>query len=353
MKNRKSIFGKHTLPSLFTAVTVGFALSAGGAVQAEQEEAPSEYRVVAWDPATGSWTYLRAAAHGDQYEIQTIQTERQRSPYALERDDQQRQPMRTQQQQQQQQQHRQHHQQDRDRPTAADRERMQRERPAADRERSTTQQQWREALRPQEREQRGETERRAAGRVTLEGQVQGFREVRLRRAQQMPEEHTWIRLTMASGYDTIVDIGREKDLTDLDLERGDRIRVTGRHATISGQNVLIADRIRVGRETINIEREKTSQEVSGTIRDYEEINIDSGDFQDHLVVRFEMEDGREVVAALSKDTSLDELEIEEDSEVTIQGERAFVEGRPILVARKIKVEGEQTELRERSSDREN
>lgn len=330
---------------MLTAVTAGFALSFGAAQGAE-----SEYRAVAWDPATGSWAYVRAAEKGDQYEIYTIQTERQRQPYALERDDQQRQQPRAQQPAQ-----------EREWPAAERGRAQERERPATERERPTAQpqqqqqqQQWREALRPQqERQPRGETAARGAGQVTLEGEVQGFREVRLRRGQQMPEQHTWIRLTMSSGYDTIVDIGREKDLADLDLERGDRIRVTGRHSTIAGQNVLIADRIRIGQETINIDRRKSPQEVSGTVRDYEEISIEEEGFEDQLVVRFEMEDGREVIAALGRDTSLDELEIEQDTTLTIEGERTLVDGRPVLVARKIKVDGERTELEQERRDREN
>jgi hypothetical protein len=321
---------------MLTAVTAGFALSFGAAQAAE-----SEYRAVAWDPETGSWAYVRAAEKGDQYEIHTIQAERQHQPYALEREDQQRQPARMQQQPQ-----------EREWP-AAERERVQeRERPAAQQQQQ--QQQWREALRPQpERQPRAEPAARAAGQVTLEGEIQGFREVRLRRGQQMPEQHTWVRLTLSSGYQTIVDIGREKDLADLDLERGDRIRVTGRHSTIAGQNVLIADRIRIGQETINIDRQKSPQEVSGTVREYEEISIEEEGFEDQLVVRFEMEDGRQVIAALGRDTSLDELEIEEDTSITIQGERTFVDGRPLLVARKIKVEGERAEIQQERRDREN
>ncbi len=222
-----------------------------------------------------------------------------------------------------------------------------------DSERGSRQSDWRESFgRDSGSQQAGrdgrDSERvKGEGSVTLEGTVQGFREVNLRRGQNLPEEHTWVRIQMESGYDAIVDLGRQKELSDLEMSRGDRIKVSGQHASIGGEQVLLADRIRVENETINIDRKQVRQSVSGKVRDVNEINLDDDEREDHLVVRLEMENGREVVADLGKDASLDDLEIERDAEVKIEGQRRNIDGRPVLVARKIKVEGDSTRLRDR------
>jgi len=237
-------------------------------------------------------------------------------------------------------------QQDRDRQQQAT-TRPQQARPMQARPQQARQDAWRDTRRPaaQQQQQQRETAE-GKGAAIIEGQVQGFREVSLRRGQGVPQDHTWVRLRLESGYESIVDLGPEKDLADLDMERGDTIRVTGRHASIGGQNVLIADRIRVGGESINIDRKKSKQEVSGKVRDYSEVNIQDSEFEDYLVVRLRMEDGNEVTTALGKDASLEDFDIEQNVQVKIEGERKVVDGRPILIARKVTIEGETTEIGE-------
>lgn len=210
------------------------------------------------------------------------------------------------------------------------------------------QQQWRQTRKDQEprQQQQARQDSQGSGAVSLEGTVQAFREVSLRRGEDMPQQHSWIKIDLESGYTAIIDLGPEKDLSDLELERGDQIKVWGRHGTIAGENVLIADRVRIGNQTITIERQKTRQEVSGKIRDYSEVNWEDSERQDHLFVRFQMEDGRRIIADLGKDASLEDLEIERDAQVKISGEPAVSAGQRILVAKKITVEGDTTELRQ-------
>lgn len=216
-----------------------------------------------------------------------------------------------------------------------------------DRDRSQQTQQWRESREKSEaqRQQAGsQQDGKGSGVVALQGKVQALREVSLRRGQKQPEEHSWVKVSLQSGYEAIVDLGREKDLSDLDLDRGDKIKVWGRHGSIAGQNVLFADRVKIGKEIVNIDRKDSHEEVSGKIRDYSQVSINDEDREGHLLVRFDLDNGQRVIADLGKDVSLDDLEIERDAKVHLVGTRKFADGRQILEAKKIKVEGETTHI---------
>lgn len=303
----------NSVPCMITAATVGFALSLAtseaqtrggdqgasqsyqerqeaGAARQQDQEFEQQYTAVVRDPITGTWTRVTRYAAEPRPEMR----------------------------------HQAH--------------------------RATQEQQeWRQTrTRPDQEKQAGRDRpsTRGAGVVSLQGQVQGFREITLRRGEGAPEDHTWVKINLESGYSAVVDLGPEKELADLELEQGDPIRVWGRHANIAGQNVLIANRIRVGNETISIDRDKRTQEVSGKIRNYREVNLGDTERENNLLVRFQMEDGRRIIADLGKDASLDDLEIERDAQVRITGERAISAGQQILVAKKITVDGDTTEFRD-------
>lgn len=366
MKKRPLIIGstpnRKSLPLILSVMTASFGLAVGSASAQTQEsdrytsdrageqqrqqettgtagdrQSDSEsYTVVVWDPVTGSWTHVIAreqAQTGDRQQAQGTSGQaagRDRDATAGQSYGPGTQRPGTGQTQTQMQQERDSRQQA---TTRQQQERQQQARQDAwrDTRRQTTQQQQQETV-------------DGKGAASIQGQVQGFREVSLRRGQGVPQDHTWVRLKLQSGYESIVDLGPEKDLSDLDMGRGDTVRVTGRHASISGQNVLIADRIRVGGETINIDRKKSKQEVSGKIRDFSEVNIQDSEYEDYLVVRLRMEDGKEVTTALGKDASVNDFDIEQDARVKIEGERKMVDGRPILIARKVTVEGDTTQI---------
>jgi hypothetical protein len=66
--------------------------------------------------------------------------------------------------------------------------------------------------------------------------------------------------------------------------------------------------------------------------------------QDSLLVRLEMEDGSAVVVDFGKDTTLEDLNLQSNSQVRVRGEREFIDGKSILVAKQISVDGESTQL---------
>jgi hypothetical protein len=322
MKSEKSATGNSPAASLITAVTTGvlFTLSTAGAQtekssarfqgsgqsyeqrQSSDPDQELQYSAVVRDPVTGTWT--RVTRFGEE---QATGREQGR--------------------------------------TMTEQGREQAQQRMEDRQ---DQQQWRGSRRTESpQQQQAKRDAQGSGSVNIEGTVQAFREVNLRRGQSAPQQHSWIKVDLESGYTTTIDLGPEKELSDLDLQRGDQIKVWGRHGTIAGENVLIANRIRVGNQTINIDRKKSRQEVSGKIRDYSEVNLDDSERQDHLLVRFQMEDGRRIIADLGKDASLEDLEIERDARVKISGEQTISGGQQILVANRITVDGETTQVRQR------
>lgn len=320
MKIQKSTTGSFSAPFLITAVTTGVVLTLATASaqtdtgstryqgpgqtyeqrQSTDQEQDLQYSAVVRDPATGTWTRVTRLG-------QDPETRRQQARTMIER-------RRDQAQQ-----------------------RMD--------ERQDQQQQWRQTRTAPETRQQQQARRDGSGFVSLEGTVQAFREVNLRRGEGAPQQHSWIKVDLESGYSATIDLGPEKDLSDLELERGDQIKVWGRHGTIAGENVLIANRVRIGNQTINIERQRKSQEVSGKVRDYTQVSLGDSERQDHLLVRFQMEDGRRIIADFGKDASLEDLEIERDTQVKITGKQAVSAGQQILVAKKITVDGDATEVR--------
>jgi len=376
MKKKPLIIGRaptrKSLPLMLSVMTASFGLAVGpasaqtgesdryssdraGDQQRQQQQGAAgdrqsdseSYTVVVWDPVTGSWMHVSSrdqAQTGDRQQAQTggQAADRDRDATAGQASPGTQRPGTGQTQTQM--------QQERDsRQQATTRQQQERQQQQARQQRQQQQQAqqdtWRETRRPGTQQQQQETAE-GKGAASIQGQVQGFREVSIRRGQGVPQDHTWVRLQLEGGYEAIIDLGPEKDLSDLEMERGDTIQVSGRHASISGQNVLIADRIRVGGETINIDRQKSKQEVSGKIRDFSEVNISNSEYEDYLVVRLQMEDGKEVTAALGKDASIDDFDIQKDARVKIQGERKVVDGRPILIARKVTIEGDTTEIGE-------
>lgn len=325
MNIQKSTTGNFSAPSLITAVTTGLALTLATASaqtetgsarfqgsgqtyeqrQSADQEQELQYSAVVRDPVTGTWTRVTRLG-------QDPTTRREQARSMMER-------------------HREQAQQ-----------RM---------EERQDQRQWRQSRKqPAPTQQQAARDARGSGALSLEGTVQAFREVNLRRGQAAPQRHSWIKIDLESGYTATIDLGPEKDLADLDLQRGDQIKVWGRHGTIAGENILIANRVRIGNQTINIDRKKTPQEVSGKISDYSEVNLGDSERQDHLFVRFQMEDGRSIIADLGKDASLEDLEISRDARVKITGAQAIAAGQQILVANKITVDGETTEFGEQEDE---
>lgn len=188
------------------------------------------------------------------------------------------------------------------------------------------------------------------GMTRFEGKVDGFKKVNLTTQSGQDEEHSFVRVRLRNGDSQIISLGSRVNVADLDLSKGDRIEVSGKSSRIDNRDVLVAHRIETGGETFNIReknRPETGQQVSvqGKIEDYRQTSLSDNAREQNLIVRLEMKDGKNCVVDLGQGTSLQDLDLEEGSNIRLEGEKTQVDGKSLIIARKIHVDGEKTRLR--------
>ncbi len=191
--------------------------------------------------------------------------------------------------------------------------------------------------------------------ITFEGKVDGFKKVNLSNKTGRKEDHSFVRIRLKNGDSRVISLGGRVNLSDLDLNKGDSIKVSGQQTRIDNRDVLVAHQITADSRTFNISKEnrpKTGEQVSiqGTVRDYEHVSL-SDDSSKNLIVRLEMKDGKSCVVDLGRGTTVRDLNLDEGSKIRIQGEKATKDGKSLIVARRIRVDGDRTQLREGESKR--
>ena len=67
------------------------------------------------------------------------------------------------------------------------------------------------------------------------------------------DEHLFVRLKLEEGRTAIVNFGPNTELSDLDLERGDRVVVRGKKRTMSGRDVIFARDVRLEMEPVELD----------------------------------------------------------------------------------------------------
>jgi hypothetical protein len=185
---------------------------------------------------------------------------------------------------------------------------------------------------------------------TVQGTIQGFHHIYLRPSQGRREQHSLVKLRLQDGRTLVVDLGRKKDLDDLDLQQGDKITLHGRQGTIDGRSVFFADRVRAGGQTLRIARNGSGENqgqtsdnsnsgqegkdftLRGKVAGYQVITLQSGQKQVSLL-NLTLEDGRSVVIdAGQKRGELDLKDLDVRDRAVIKGHTENLNGRQVLVA---------------------
>lgn len=179
--------------------------------------------------------------------------------------------------------------------------------------------------------------------MAVQGRIEGFREMGIKDDSGLWQDHTLVRIRLDNGTEAVVDIGRRMDLEDIDLQQGQQIQINGHQGQVDNKQVVVADQIQSGQRTFNIARDDKKREISGRITDVNKIDLNKQG-EDSLLVRLKMDDGSAVVVDLGKDISLEDLDLEKNSQVRVRGEREFIDGKSILVAEQISVDGEATQV---------
>ena len=88
--------------------------------------------------------------------------------------------------------------------------------------------------------------------------------------------------------------------------------------------------------------------ITGTVKDVSKTRLSDESREDSLLIRLELEDGETCVVDLGEGTTLSELDLEQGSEVRLRGEKTKVDGKSIIVASSISVDGDTTRVRNTS-----
>ena len=190
---------------------------------------------------------------------------------------------------------------------------------------------------------RQRTQARRGSQQAIQGRIDKFRHLNLRSQGGQRQEHSLVRLKLQDGRTAVVDLGRKVDLEDLDLQKGDRIRIRGTRGTIDGRPALMANQIQVGGETISIQRPRTGSgrqgsqgqtfTVTGRVNGYQILSIGAGD-QERVLLNLRLNDGRSLLVDSSDysrgDLNLRDLDI--GDRVVIRGHTRNLQGKTILLA---------------------
>jgi hypothetical protein len=198
---------------------------------------------------------------------------------------------------------------------------------------------------------------------TVRGRIQSLRELNLRNAQGIREEHSIAHLRLQDGRIVTADLGLAGTVDELNLEQGDRITVRGHRGTIDGRQTLFADQVRAGDQTLDVARTSSPWEhhgfsqgqfgnqnnsgwqsqnqsreepehftLRGRVTGYQVINLESGHRQVSLL-NLRLANGREVLIDAGRHPSLLDLkDLELRDRVVIKGHTQDMNGHEVLVA---------------------
>lgn len=207
---------------------------------------------------------------------------------------------------------------------------------------------------------------------SLEGEIDGFREVQVAHPAGFQETHALARVKLKDDKFAVIDLGSASLLAG-DLQKGDKVTLRGTDGKINNQNVFIVNEFESGGETVWIDRAvamsersgKSGQQrerrasqsqqarssgsqqqqdqqvtIEGEIDRFQSVELEGKSGKQSLV-RIKLADGDAATVNLGPNTSLEDLNLEEGDKVRIKGKKEKIQGRSILSAESIRVEGEQ------------
>lgn len=91
----------------------------------------------------------------------------------------------------------------------------------------------------------------------LVGQIEGFHNLDVQGSRGEEETHALVKLQLQNGSTKVLDLGPEERLSQVALEKGDRVRVRVEPGTLDNRPILLVDRVE------NLSRNQIGNEASG------------------------------------------------------------------------------------------
>ena len=207
-------------------------------------------------------------------------------------------------------------------------------------------------------DQSGDDTQQQIQNARFEGKIDGFKRVNLKNRQGINEKHSFVKIRLKNGQSRVVSLGTNVNVSDLDLEKGEQIKVAGEVARVAGRKLLLAEQMKVGDKMFQIKDQNqlaasgknTSRtggrltSLDGQIEDFRKVSL-GGSRDKNLIVRLQMKNGNRQLVDFGKNTELEDLDLDRGDRVRIKGERRSINGRTVIIARGITVDGERTQVR--------
>lgn len=196
----------------------------------------------------------------------------------------------------------------------------------------------RQSQRRQQTAQRGR-ERRSQRTVNIEGEVQDMREI-----QMHDEDAAYLvaRVRTDSGRTAKVLLGKDEQLSQLDLSEGDNVEVEGRRGTINNRGILVALRVRSGDQQVRVQPRRTGRQmehVQGSVLRTRGARFRGHD-ETYLIAEIRGEEGRRHIVNMGPKEKFEDVEFGDAGEIRVLGHRGNISGRNALIAEQVYVDGE-------------
>lgn len=196
----------------------------------------------------------------------------------------------------------------------------------------------------------------------LTGTVADFRNIDVGYATGARQTHALARIELEGGGRAVVDLGLA-DLWENDLSSGDKVIFHGAKGVANGKSVFVATRVTAKGETAFVNRvipqrhravvDEKSREASssagqsaqtmtieGQIADTAKVKIEG---EDRTLLKVRMQSGRFETVSLGSSPSVAELGLREGDRLRVEGELKRIDGKNVVAATSLSVEGENVE----------
>ncbi len=158
--------------------------------------------------------------------------------------------------------------------------------------------------------------------------------------------HLLAKIRTQDGRIAKVDLGRERNLRNVDLQQGDRVTVTGKIGQINGRALLMATRINAQGRTITAQRgeSKKLQRAEGEILRTATVDIGSGRDARHVIALVDFQDGPQRTVILGKEKEIPTERLSENQQASFLIRQVQIDGQNALLAEEFKVGNRSTNV---------
>jgi hypothetical protein len=187
-----------------------------------------------------------------------------------------------------------------------------------------------------------------AGRQQLTGRIQQTRQVQL---PGIDQKLLVAQVRTDQGQKYIIWFGPADETQSIDLNRGDRVAVSGPTLQTSEGRMMLAQRVRAHGETARIrqlgqeEIQPYSTRVRGEITRTKTIRLPGID-QDVLVAQVRTDQGRRYTVCLGPADQIDNIDLDRGDEISLRGKSFPIDGQRFLLAEQVRIHGQTVNLQD-------